>query len=69
MKNLDGGLSFTFITHKLWEHFVGVFTVFYYIFKYLFKDYDVTTLKTIHPFTFWNYTKHPIKVLQNKNNM
>ena len=52
MKNLDGGLSFTFITHKLREHFVGVFTVFYYIFKYLFKDYDVTTLKTIHPFTF-----------------
>ena len=28
-----------------------------------FNDYDVTTLKIIHPITFRNSTKHPIKVL------
>ena len=39
------------------------------IFKVLFDACDVTTLKIIHPITFWNYTKHPIKVLRNKNNM
>ena len=33
------------------------------------NDYDVTTLKIIHPITFGNYTKHPIKVLRNKNNI
>ena len=55
------GFLFTFITHKLWEHLVGVFTVSWYIFKVLFNDYDVTTLKIIHPITFRNYTKHPIK--------
>ena len=33
------------------------------------NDYDVMTLKIIHPITFQNYTKHPIKVLQNKNNI
>ena len=27
------------------------------------------TLKIIHPITFRNYTKHPLKVLRNKNNM
>ena len=47
---------------------------FYYfliriIFKALFNDCDVTTLKIIHPITFRNYTKHPIKVLRNKNNI
>ena len=31
-------------------------------------DYDVTTLKIIHPITFLNYTKYPMKVLRNKNN-
>ena len=34
-----------------------------------FYDYHVTTLKTIHPITFQNYTKHSIRVLGNKNNM
>ena len=34
---------FTFITHKLWEYLVGVFTVSEYIFKLFFNDYDVTT--------------------------
>ena len=63
------GFLFLFITHKLWEHLVGVFTVSWYIFKVLFNDYDITTLKIIHPITFRNYTKHPIKVLQNKNNI
>ena len=33
------------------------------------NDYDVTTLKIIHPITFRNSTKHPIKVLRNKNNI
>ena len=31
-----------------------------------FNDYDVTTVKIIHPITFRNSTKHPIKVLRNK---
>ena len=34
-----------------------------------FNDYDVTTLKIIHPITFRNSTKQPIKVLRNKNNI
>ena len=59
------GFLFTFITHKLWEHLVDVFTVSSYIFKVLFSDDDVTTYKKIHPMTFRNYTKHPIKVLWN----
>ena len=59
----------TFITHKLWEYLVGVLTVSWFIFKVLFNDYDITTLKVIHPITFPNYTKHPMKVLQNKNNI
>ena len=63
------GFLFTFITHNLREHLVWVFTVSQYIFKLLFNDYDVTTLKTIHPITFQNYTKHPIKMFRNKNNI
>ena len=55
------GVWFTFITYKLWEHLVE--------FLVLFNDYDVATLKIIHPITFRNYTKHPIKVLRNKNNI
>ena len=46
---------FTYITHKLKEHLV----------RTIFHDYDVTALKVIHLITFRNYTKHPIKVLQN----
>ena len=45
---------------------------FYCLLMYIqtfFNDYDVTTLETIHPITFRNYTKHPIKVLRNKNNI
>ena len=34
-----------------------------------FNDYDVTTLEIIHPITFRNYTKHPIKKLQSENNI
>ena len=34
-----------------------------------FNDYDVTTLEIIHPITFRNYTKHPMKVLRNKINI
>ena len=30
---------------------------------------DVATLKIIYPIILRNYTKHPIKVLRNKNNM
>ena len=60
---------FSFITHELWEHLVGVFTVSWYIFKVLFNDYDITALNIIHPITFRNYTKYPIKFLRNKNNM
>ena len=56
-----------FITHKLWEHLVGVFNTIHI--QSLFNDYHVTTLKIIHPITFQNYTKHSIKVLGNKNNM
>ena len=37
--------------------------------KVLFNDYNVTTLKIVHPISFRNYTKHPIIVLQNKNNI
>ena len=33
-----------------------------YIFKLFFNDYDAMTSKTIHPITFLNYTKHPIKI-------
>ena len=29
----------------------------------------MSQLKIIHPITFRNYTKHPIKVLRNKNNI
>ena len=36
------------------------------IFKVLFKNCDITNLKIIHPITFRNCTKHPIKVLWNK---
>ena len=36
---------FTFITHKLWEHLVRVFSVSLYIFKVYFNNYDVRTLK------------------------
>ena len=40
------GFLFTFITHKLWEHLVGVFTVSKYMYiQTFFNDYDVTTLK------------------------
>ena len=31
--------------------------------------YDVTTSKIVIPITFRNYTKHPIRVLRNKNNI
>ena len=57
----------SFITHKLWEHLVGVSNTIHI--QSLFNDYHVTTLKIIHPITFQNYTKHSIKVLGNKNNM
>ena len=63
------GFLFTFITHKLWEHLVGIFTVSQYILKVLFNDCDVRTLKIIHSITFRNYAKHQIKVLRNKNNI
>ena len=72
---VDKKLSYwNFITYiqctaDLWEHLVGVFTVSSHIFKVLFNNYDVTTLKIIHPMTFRNYAKHPIKVLWNKNNI
>ena len=38
---------FTFITHKLWENLVGVFTVSQYIFKVLFKVGLSTSKKKI----------------------
>ena len=38
------GFLYTFITHKLWEHLVGVFTIFLNIFKLFFNNYDVTYL-------------------------
>ena len=38
-------------------------SLYYFLFKRYFHDCDVTTLKIIHPITFRNYKKHPIKVL------
>ena len=60
---------FTFITYKLGGHIVGVFTVSLIHIETFFNDYDVTTLKIIHPIIFQNYTKHPIEVLRNENNI
>ena len=68
-KEVISSFLFSFITHEIWEHLIGVFTVSRYIFKVLFNDYDITALKIIYPITFRSYTKHPIKVLRNKNNI
>ena len=61
---------FTYITHKLKEHFVRTFYCYLthnITFSNLFHDYDVTTLEVICPSTFRKYTKHQIKVFQNEN--
>ena len=66
------GCLFTFIINKLWEHLLGVFTQLHNTYSnFFFHDYDVTNLKIIYPITFHktNYTKQPIKVLRNKNNI
>ena len=61
------GFLFTFIT--IMRAFSRSFYCSLIHIQTFFNDYDVTTLKIIHPITFRNSTKHPIKVLQNKNNI
>ena len=58
-------IPFLFITHKL----CVIRSLYCFLIHILFNDYDDTTLKIIHPITFQNYTNHPVKVLQNKNNI
>ena len=60
---------FNFITQQIMRTFSRYFYCFLIHIQTFFNDYDVTTLKIIHPITFPNYTKHPIKVLRNKNNI
>ena len=56
ISNLTGGKNekarWGALHEKLWLDLLRVFTVSLYIFKLLFNDYDVTTLKIIHPITF-----------------
>ena len=54
------GFSFTTFSRSFYFSLIHIQT--------FFNDY-VTTLKIIHPITFRNSTKHPIKVLRNKNNI
>ena len=58
-----------FYYSKIMKTFSRSFYCFLILFKVLYNDYDVTTLKIIHPITVRNYTKHPIKVFRNKTNM
>ena len=62
-----------FFIHFYYSQIMRTFSRSFYCFlihiQTFFNDYDVTTLKIIHPITFQNYTKHPIKVLRNENNI
>ena len=61
--------------HFYYSQIMGILSRNFYcflihiIFKVLFNDCGVTTLKIIHPITFRNYSKHPIKVFRSKNNI